>query len=84
MKVPKYWSYNSPKYQFTSQAEIITNSELKFYKAFAYNTSAKKITGEIEKITNTNTNTAKDVNSVVKDVQSIATIILKDLKEKVF
>jgi len=42
----------SPKYQFTSQAEIITNSELKFYKAFAYNTSAKKITGEIEKITN--------------------------------
>jgi len=42
----------SPKSQFTSQAEIITNSELKFYKAFAYNTSAKKITGEIEKITN--------------------------------
>ena len=42
----------SPKSQFTSQAEIITNSELKFYKVFTYNTSAKKITGEIEKITN--------------------------------
>ena len=42
----------SPKSQFTSQAKIITNSELKFYKVFAYNTSAKKITGEIEKITN--------------------------------
>ena len=42
----------SPKSQFTSQAEIITNSELKFYKVFAYNTSAKKITGEIKKITN--------------------------------
>jgi len=42
----------SPKSQFTSQAEIIANSELKFYKVFAYNSSAKKITGEIEKITN--------------------------------
>jgi len=42
----------SPKSQFTSQAKIITNSELKFYKVFAYNTSAKKITGEIKKITN--------------------------------
>ena len=42
----------SPKSQFTSQTKIITNSELKFYKVFAYNTSAKKITGEIKKITN--------------------------------
>ena len=42
----------SPKSQFTNQAEIIANSELKFYKVFAYNTSAKKITGEIKKITN--------------------------------
>ena len=42
----------SPKSQFTSQAKIITNSELKFYKVFAYNTSAEKITGEIKKITN--------------------------------
>ena len=42
----------SPKSQFTSQAKIITNSELKFYKVFAYNSSAKKITGEIKKITN--------------------------------
>ena len=42
----------SPKSQLTSQAEIIANSELKFYKVFSYNTSAKKITGEIKKITN--------------------------------
>ena len=42
----------SPKSQFTNQAEIIINSELKFYKVFSYNTSAKKITGEIEKLTN--------------------------------
>jgi len=41
-----------PKSQFTNQAEIITNSELRFYKIFSYDTSAKKITGEIEKITN--------------------------------
>ena len=42
----------SPKSQFINQAKIITNSKLKFYKVFAYDTSAKKITGEIEKITN--------------------------------
>jgi len=42
----------SPKSQFTNQTEIIINSELKFYKVFSYDTSAKKITGEIKKITN--------------------------------
>ena len=42
----------SPKSQFTNQAEIIINSELKFYKVFSYDTSAKKITGEIQKLTN--------------------------------
>ena len=42
----------SPKSQFINQTEIITNSKLKFYKVFAYDTNAKKITGEIEKITN--------------------------------
>ena len=42
----------SPKSQFTNQAEIITNSELKFHKIFFYNTNAKKITSEIKKITN--------------------------------
>ena len=42
----------SPKSQFINQTEIITNSKLKFYKVFTYDTSAKKITGEIEKITN--------------------------------
>ena len=41
-----------PKSQFTNQAEIITNSELKFHKIFFYNTNAKKITSEIKKITN--------------------------------
>jgi len=41
-----------PKSQFTNQAEIIADSELKFYKVFFYDINAKKITGEIEKITN--------------------------------
>jgi len=41
-----------PKSQFINQTEIIVDSGLKFYKIFSYNTSAKKITGEIEKITN--------------------------------
>ena len=43
----------SPKSQFINQAEICYyNSELKFYKVFPMIPSAKKITGEIEKITN--------------------------------
>ena len=42
----------SPKSHFTNQIKIITDSKLKFYKTFLYDTSAKKITGEIEKITN--------------------------------
>ena len=42
----------SPKSQFTSQAKIITNSELKFYKVFFYDINAKKITSEIKRITN--------------------------------
>ena len=41
-----------PKSQFTNQAEIITNSKLKFYKVFLYDVSPKKITAEIAKITN--------------------------------
>ena len=41
-----------PKSQFINQTKIIEDSGLKFYKIFSYNTSAKKITGEIEKITN--------------------------------
>ena len=41
----------SPKSHFTNQIKIITDSKLKFYKTFLYDTSAKKITGEIEKIT---------------------------------
>ena len=41
----------SPKTQFINQAEIIENSELKFYRAFFYDTNPKKITSEIEKLT---------------------------------
>ena len=42
----------SPKTQFIKQTEIIEDSELKFYKVFFYDVSPKKITGEIEKLTN--------------------------------
>ena len=41
----------SPKLQFENQAKIIEDSKLKFYKIFFYDTNAKKITGEIEKLT---------------------------------
>ena len=40
-----------PDSEFKNQVKSIEDSELKFYKKFSYNTSAKKITGEIEKIT---------------------------------
>ena len=42
----------SPKTQFINQTEIIEDSELKFYKVFFYDTNPKKITGEIERLTN--------------------------------
>ncbi len=42
----------SPDSEFTNQVKVVEDSGLKFYKKFFYNTSAKKITGEIEKITN--------------------------------
>ena len=41
----------SPKGQFINQIEIIEDSKLKFYKVFFYDTSPKKITSEIEKLT---------------------------------
>tara|TARA_Y100000590_G_C15721073_1_gene1013562 strand:+ start:307 stop:1464 length:1158 start_codon:yes stop_codon:yes gene_type:complete len=41
----------SPKKEFIDQTEIIEDSELKFYKVFFYDTSPKKITAEIEKLT---------------------------------
>ena len=41
-----------PKSQFTNQAKIIADSELKFYKVFFYDINAKKITSEIKRITN--------------------------------
>jgi len=41
----------SPKTQFINQTRIIEESELKFYRVFFYDTSPKKITGEIEKLT---------------------------------
>jgi len=40
-----------PDSEFKKQVKSVEDSELKFYKKFSYNTSAKKITGEIEKIT---------------------------------
>ena len=42
----------SPKSEFEYQTDIFKNSELNFYRTFLYNSSPKKITGEIEKITN--------------------------------
>ena len=41
----------SPKTQFINQIEIIEDSKLKFYKVFFYDTSPKKITSEIERLT---------------------------------
>ena len=41
----------SPKSQFINQLKIIEDSKLKFHKIFVYDTSPKKITQEIEKIT---------------------------------
>ena len=42
----------SPKSRFTNQVKIITDSKLKFYKVFSYDISPKKITSDIEQITN--------------------------------
>jgi hypothetical protein len=42
----------SPKTKFIDQTEIIEDSELKFHKVFFYDVSPKKITSEIEKLTN--------------------------------
>jgi len=42
----------SPKTYYTDQVKIISQSKLNFYKTFLYDTSPKKITGEIEKLTN--------------------------------
>ena len=42
----------APKSQFTSQIEKISSSKLNFYRVFFYDVSPKKITAEIEKITN--------------------------------
>ena len=41
----------SPKNQFLNQTKIIEKSEIKLYEVFFYDTSPKKITGEIEKLT---------------------------------
>ena len=42
----------SPKTYYADQVKIISQSKLNFYKTFLYDTSPKKITGEIEKLTN--------------------------------
>ena len=44
----------SPKSQFVDETEVIKNSDLNFQKVFLYDTSPKKITGEIEKLTRYN------------------------------
>ena len=41
----------SPKSEYTNQIKIIKNSDIKFNKIFLYDTSPKKITGNIEKLT---------------------------------
>ena len=42
----------SPKNNFEKQTNLINSSKLNFYKTFLYDENPKKITGEIEKITN--------------------------------
>jgi len=42
----------SPQSLYATQAKIITDSKIKFYKTFTYTNSPKKITEEIEKLTN--------------------------------
>ena len=42
----------SPKFHFSNQVKIIEDSKLKFYKIFLYSDIPKKITSDIEKITN--------------------------------
>ncbi len=42
----------SPKSEFMDQTKVIKESEINFYEIFNYDTSPKKITGEIEKLTN--------------------------------
>ena len=41
----------SPKNKYLEQTEIVEDSDLKFYRAFFYDTNPKKITSEIEKLT---------------------------------
>ena len=41
----------SPKSEYINQTKIIKNSDIKFNKIFIYDTSPKKITGNIEKLT---------------------------------
>ena len=43
----------SPKSEFIYQSELVNRKDiLKFYRTYSYDTNPKKITGEIEKITN--------------------------------
>ena len=42
----------SPKSEFTNQTQIIKESEFNYHKAFLYDTNPKKITAEIQKLTN--------------------------------
>ena len=44
----------SPNNKFIDQLDVVKDSKIKFYRSFLYNTSPKKITGEIEKLTKYN------------------------------
>jgi hypothetical protein len=68
----------SPKSEFMDQIEIIENSKLKFDRVFFYDTSAKKITNEIEKLTKYKER-KKDLERRIKILET--SDLLKDKRE---
>ena len=68
----------SPKTQFINQTEIIENSEIKFNQVFFYDISPKKITNEIEKLTNYH-DRKKDLERRIKILEK--SDLYKDKKE---
>ena len=68
----------SPKTQFINQTGIIEDSNLNFNRVFFYNTSPKKITGEIEKLTKYNER-KKDLERRIKILEK--SDLYKDKKE---
>jgi hypothetical protein len=68
----------SPKTQFINQTGIIEDSNLNLNQVFFYNTSPKKITGEIEKLTKYN-DRKKDLERRIKILEK--SDLYKDKKE---